>query len=331
VLYLGETVTQPIVVDFMAGESHFTDHTLPVYLALPPEMRGAFITRPWHHDPITVERSPRAGYGDICLAPSWGDLARTRYTRRPVIFTEHGAGFRFQGHSYAGSPDRPNVVLYLCQNEIVAAANRQTHPYATVVTVGVPKMDPWYVQPPKPIGDPPVVVLTWHWDCHASPGTRSAIDHYPDAIYQLRDHAAVSGWKFAAHSHPRIADRVRRECKTAGVPFIERLDTVFEQADLLIADATSAAYEFASLDRPVLNLNAPWYHDEPVQGIRFPWYMPGLTIEGPDALCEAATLALFDTPPLRDARRAAIDEVYPLRGGSAERAAKAIQDFVRAC
>jgi hypothetical protein len=324
-------MSNPIVIDFMEAERHFVDHSMPVYLALPPEMRGAFITRPFHTESIAVERSPRAGFGDMCYVSSWGDLARVRYTRRPVIFTEHGAGMRFSGHSYAGSPDRPNVVLFLCQNEIVAAANRQAHPYASVVTVGVPKLDPWYELPAKQIGDPPVVVLAFHWDCRATPGTRSAIDHYPDAIHQLRDHAAVSGWRFAAHSHPRIADRVRRECKTAGVPFIEHLDTVFEQADLLIADATSAAYEFASLDRPVLSLNAPWYADEPVRGIRFPWFMPGLVIESPDELCTGATIALEDPPLYAEIRRAAVEEVYPLRGGSSERAAQAIQDFVKAC
>jgi CDP-Glycerol:Poly(glycerophosphate) glycerophosphotransferase len=321
----------PVVIDFMSGEEHFTDHTLPVYMALPPEMRGAFITRPWHHKSISVERSTRAGRGDAILAPSWGDLVRCRYTRRPAIFMEHGAGFRFQGHSYAGSPDRPNVVLYLCQNEIVAAANRHAHPDASVVVVGVPKMDPWYDKPGKPIGDPPLVVLAFHWDCHASPGTRSAIDHYPDAVSQLRDFASVCGWQFAAHSHPRIAPRVRKLCESAGVPFIDHLDTVFEKADLLIADATSAAYEFASLGRPVLSLNAPWYHDEPVRGIRFPDYIPGLVIEGSDELCEGAALALADPPELRLKRQIAVEAVYPVRGGSAKRAAQSIQDFIRSC
>jgi hypothetical protein len=324
-------VPLPVVVDFMSGESHFTDHTLPVYLALPPEMRGAFITRPFHHETIKVERSPRAGRGDMCLAPSWGDLARCRYTRRPVIFMEHGAGFRFQGHSYAGSPDRPNVALFLCQNESVADANRQAHPYAVVEVVGVPKMDLLYEMPPKPPSDRPLVVIAFHWDCYVSPGTRSAIDHYEKAVPALAEFAAAQGWQLAGHSHPRIADRMRRLCRKAGIPFIEHLDTVFEQADLFIADATSAAYEFASLDRPVLSLNAPWYHDEPVRGIRFPDHIPGLVIENPGELPSAAALALSDPPELAAARRAAVDAVYPLRGGSAERASQAIQKFVRSC
>jgi len=247
---------------------------------------------------------------------------------------EHGAGFRFQGHSYAGSPDRPNVVLFLCQNEIVAAANREAHPYATVVVVGVPKMDPWYEMPLKPLdpmGASPLVVVAFHWDCHASPGTRSAIDHYEAALPGFASYAKRKGWRLAGHSHPRIAIRMRHICKEIGIPYISTLDEVFRDADLLIADATSAAYEFASLDRPVLNLNAPWYRDEPMQGIRFPWHMPGLTIEDPGDLNSAAFRAIGDPPDLAERRRDAIEMVYPLRGGSAARAAQAIQTFVRTC
>jgi CDP-glycerol glycerophosphotransferase (TagB/SpsB family) len=124
---------------------------------------------------------------------------------------------------------------------------------------------------------------------------------------------------------------MRRICRDIGIPYIGTLDEVFRDADLLIADATSAVYEFASLNRPVLNLNAPWYHDEPMEGIRFPWYMPGLTVEDPGNLNHCAFHALSDPLYLAERRREAVDAVYPLRGGSAERAAQAIQDFVRSC
>ncbi len=324
-------MSSPVVIDFMAGETHFADHTLPVYMALPPEMRGAFITRPFHHEYIKVDRSPRAGRGDMCLAPSWGDLARCRFTRRPVIFMEHGAGMIFQGHSYAGSPDRPNVVLFLCQNETVAEANRRAHPYTTVSVVGTPKMDPWYGLPTKLIGATPTVALTFHWDCHASPGTRSAIDHYESALPDLVKMSQTCAWRLVGHAHPRIAPRVRKLCKQLDIPFLDSLDDVFREADMLIADATSAAYEFASLDRPVLSLNAPWYHAEPVRGIRFPDHIPGLVIENPGELAEAAVLALSDPLELAAKRRAAVEAVYPLRGGAAVRAVQAIRDFIRNC
>jgi CDP-Glycerol:Poly(glycerophosphate) glycerophosphotransferase len=323
-------VPRPIVVDFLAGEPHFADHTLPVYMALPPEMRGAFITRPGFRKPQPVERSPRAGLGDMILTPSWGDLARSRYTKRPVVFMEHGAGFRFRGHSYCGSPDRPNVALFLCQSGIVEAANRVAHPHTASAVVGVPKMDRWHAYD-KPANPRPIVAFAFHWDCQVTPGTRSAWEHYKDSLPELKRIADLNGWDLVGHSHPRIATRVRTACRVSGIPFLETLDEVFASADMLIADATSAAYEFASLDRPVLNLNAPWYHDEPVLGIRFPYYMPGIVCERPEDLAELAVYALTDPPKLARTRRDAIDAVYPVRGNSAEHAATAIQDFVRSC
>lgn len=323
----------PVVVDFLAAEPHFVDHSLPTYMALPPEMRGSFITRSGFHKPKPVERSPRAGYGDMLLVSSWGDLARSRYTGRPVIFCEHGAGFRFRGHSYCGSPERPNVVLFLCQNEAVAAANKAAHPHTATAVVGVPKMDPWYayVKPPNPR---PKVAFAFHWDNYSveSPGVRSAWDHYKDSIVpDLKAAAESNGWDLVGHSHPRIANRVRTECRVNGVPFLETLDEVFASADMLIADATSAVYEFASLGRPTLSLNAPWYHAEPVRGIRFPDHIPGMVIEDPSEVASAATIALEDPPEFAEKRRAAIEAVYPIRGDAASRAARAIQDFVEAC
>jgi hypothetical protein len=323
-------VSRPVVVDFLASEQHFADHAMPAYLALPPEMRGSFVTRAGHRKPRPVPRSERAGYGDMIHVSSWGDLARSRYTKRPVIFSEHGAGFRFQGHSYCGSPDRPNVALFLCQNHIVADANRAAHPHTASAVVGVPKMDYWYAQP-RPHNPRPRVAFAFHWDCQVTPGTRSAWQHYKDAIPALKALAEANGWDLVGHSHPRIATRVRIACRDNKIPFLETLDEVFASSDVLIADATSAAYEFASLDRPVLSLNAPWYHDEPVKGIRFPDHIPGLLCERPSELNGLAELALSDPPEVQEQRHAAIDVVYPVRGDAAIRAAEAIQEFVRSC
>jgi hypothetical protein len=323
-------VSKPVVIDFMCGEPHFADHTLPVYMALPPEMRGAFITRPGFRKPQPVERSERAGFGDMVLCPSWGDLARSRYTRRPVVFMEHGAGFRFQGHSYCGSPDRPNVALFLCQNDIVQSVNQVTHRHTATAVVGVPKMDAWYGRE-RPSNERPRVAYAFHWDCMVTPGTRSAWAHYEHTLPELKRVADSKGWDLVGHSHPRIANRVRTASRVAGIPFLETLDEVFESADMLIADATSAAYEFASLDRPVLSLNAPWYHQEPVRGIRFPDYMPGLTCENPEDLPALAELALSDPLEAQILRSEATDMVYPVRGNSARLAAEAIQEFVRSC
>lgn len=311
------------VVDVIAGHPHFVEHTVPVYRALPPEMRGGYFTTKKLDPGLKLQRSDRAGRGDLTLVCSYGDLMTATFAddRRPVVFMEHGAGFTFEGSdgrtlsSYAGSLDRPNVILFLCQNEIVQRLNTQAHPHTASALVGSPKMDRW-VNTPKPQNERPIVGISFHWKCIVAPGTWSAFDHYQHAIAGLLD----QGWDVRATAHPRMREEVQFLSMALGIPYIT-LDEMYRTADLLIADATSAMYEFASLDRPVLTLNCPRYRAEADDGIRFWQHIPGLMIDEPNELVDAAHTALQDAPEYAAMRRSAVDAVYPLRGHASDLAA----------
>lgn len=316
-----------LVVDFLASESHFVDHTWPVYEALPPAMRGIFLTRLRNLTPRPMERSKDAGVGTFMLTASYGDIRRGRFAQRPTIFMEHGAGFHFRHSSYSGNPDRPGVCLFLCPNEYVLKANAETHPFTAASVIGCPKMDRWINAPQKIREDVPTVGFAFHWDCKLSPGTRSALDHYRTRLGDLKK----TGWKLIGHSHPRAAHDVSLLCDELGIEWVPTLDEVFARADLLVADATSALYEFASIDRPVVVLNAPWYHEQPDEGIRFWKHIPGVEVEHPDELVPAVEWALDDPAEWREKRHAAVEAVYPVRGNAAETAVNAIKEFIRSC
>lgn len=327
---------RPIVIDFMATDRHFIDHVRPIYEALPAEMRGAFLAYPEHvRKPWGFPHSDRAGRGDMVLVCSYGDLRYTRSNRRPTIFMEHGAGFTFANRdlgSYAGYYDRPNVCLFLCQNEQVVRANAQTHPYTPAAVVGVPKLDPWHTHPPKrKRGKPTTVAFAFHWDCIVTNATRSALTWYVKALPDLVTLCKARGWELLGHGHPRWGQEIEFLCMELGIEFVKELDDVFARADVMIADATSAMYEFASLDRPVLSLNAPWYRSEPDGGIRFWQHIPGVQCDEPADLCDQLEETVSDPQWAKDARHAAVDFVYPVRGNATETAVTAIHQFIKSC
>lgn len=341
------------MIDFVATDRHFVDHIRPVYEALPAEMRGAFFTYR-EYAKLDLPKSARAGSGDMVLVCSFGDLRYVWSNRRPTIFMEHGAGFTFPGKdfgSYAGHWDRPNVVQFLCQNDQVLRANQSSHRKVAAEVIGVPKLDPWHVrlglekpaQPrPKRRGSNRpganhrssagiTVALALHWDCLLTGGTRSAIAHYVKALPGLVALCDARGWELIGHAHPRMALEFQFLCSQLGVEYVPELSTVFDRADVMIADATSAMYEFASFDRPVLSLNAPWYREEPDTGIRFWQHIPGVQVDEPADLCDQLEVTVADEPAAQAARHEAVDFVYPIRGHAAEAAVAAIQRYVASC
>jgi CDP-glycerol glycerophosphotransferase (TagB/SpsB family) len=93
----------------------------------------------------------------------------------------------------------------------------------------------------------------------------------------------------------------------------------------MVADATSAMYEFASLDRPVVTCNAPQYRRDVNFGTRFWEHIPGIQIDEPEELLDGVRLAIYDAPELQELRRSAVNAVYTYMDGKcAQRAAAAI-------
>lgn len=326
-----------IEVDAYASHTWYLDHIGPVWKALPPGLRGVFIVERTMLDyarskgieaqamTSTLRRRP----GAIIVA-AYGDLRY--FHRRPIIFMEHGAGQAYQRThpSYAGGPGRERVGLFLAPSERVVELNRRAWPHASHAAVGCPKLDAWHRMPAKVQGEPPVVAISWHWNCTLFPETNGAFAHYKAALPDL----ARAPFKVLGHGHPRLftdqAARLAESYKEAGIEIVRSFEEVVQRADLLACDNSSAMYEFASLGRPVVVMNAPWFRRHVEHGMRFWEYADvGVQVEGPRDLVRGITTALGDPERVRERREEIVSKVYSVADGSAgQRAATAIAGWL---
>lgn len=317
-----------------------------MWAALPDEARGTFWspsrTEPWG-DALDRHRDRTR----LVLVASARDAA-TMHTN-PLVYLEHGAGQTYGGDpatagntAYAGGVGHDRVVLFLCPNEHVAAAWRAAYPEARAVAVGCPQLDHWH----GPLQEQeqqdhdqhddhdgsgghaddgtalPVVAVTFHWDCGLAPETRSAWRHYDRHLPAL---AADPRWRLLGHGHPRLWPTIKGRWAQLGIDHTRDLADVLDRADLLVGDNTSALYEFASLDRPVVVLNLPSYRRHVEHGLRFWSHPPGLQVDRPDQLAPTIARALADPPAARQIRARAVARVYAHTDGhAAGRAATAI-------
>lgn len=325
-------------VDAYVSQPHFLDHIAPIWAALPDEMRGSF-----YADRGVAAHARRRGIEPASwtssamreqiptLVAGAGDLVRTH--RRPAIYMEHGAGQTYLAKhpSYAGSDARRHVELFLNPSDRVAGYNRVSRPTARQVTIGCPRLDRHHLAGHRRRGlGRPVIALTWHWNCLVAPETRGAFAHYRGALAEL----AAGPWEIIGHGHPRLfADpRLEQAYRAAGIEVVRDFEEVLERADLLVADNSSALYEFASTGRPVVVMNAPWYRRDVEHGLRFWEYADvGVQVDGPDELVAGIEHALADPPAQRRRREAVSDQVYAHRDGTAaQSAAAAIAEWLDA-
>lgn len=266
----------------------------------------------------------------------WMVAGSVDYTKLPkdarVIYVEHGAGQTYaadtrgveQAISYSnGVLDKTE--LFLCPNVYVTHRRAKNHPDAISNLIGVPKLDwlhayatGWHAG----VRDD-VVAFAFHWDCPLVEETRSAWEHYRESMrhlaLQLRRHRLIP----VATAHPRIAKRVRWHAERSGFEWWES-DDVLARAGVLCVDNSSIGYEFASLDRPTVWMNAPWYRRDVHHGLRFWEAIPGQQVDGPDEIVEAVCDA-FASDPYKRVRDVVNAYVNPLRDGrAAERAVKSI-------
>jgi len=243
---------------------------------------------------------------------------------------EHGSGYSYvnangeRWHpSYAGSPARDGVILFLNNHEITDRLNRQAHPNVKNVVVGTPKMDAWsrrkWEMPQNPIG-----VYSTHWDCKVVPETRSA---HKEFRWALRPENRDNRFTWNGHAHPRGWKLVQRDYRSFDIPIIRQFSDVLDQGSVYVADTTSTLYEFAYTGKPVVVMNASFYRRNVHHGLRFWEYVPGLQVDRWEDVNETVARALDGEGEA--ARAAAVDVVYPVRDGtSAARAAKAICDIL---
>jgi hypothetical protein len=299
-----------VQVDAFASQSHYRDHLTPIWESLYPLNRGTFAS-----SPAEIEANPVmvAGYRDLFMVKD-----------RPVILVEHGAGQVYGSGkiaAHAGGRGRTSVRLFICPSERVAELNRQAYPEAASIAVGAPTMDIYHRQPPKP--DAGVVGIAFHWNAQVCPESRSAFLHYRGVLSRLARAREVIG-----HGHPRIAASLKRFYPKVGIRWAS-LDEVYRRAEVLVVDNSSVGWEFMSLDRPVVWLNAPWYRRGVEHGMRF-WEFAdsGIQVDEPEDLDFAVAEALMDTTPQQRRRHEVIEQVYAATDGhAAERAARAIEEM----
>jgi hypothetical protein len=346
-------------MDAYASEPQYLDHIRPLWLGLAPEERGTFHTSKRllgyadAHGIEAVQGRP-SRKGGLILVAAFSDLQSVK--PRPAVLLEHGAGQTYgtDHPSYSGGPERENVVLFLCPNDEVAARNRARYPEAASVAVGAPKMDGWHCRyrgnairgqagdggpmhrerpslthepEPRSTNPGPVVALSFHWEGRAvSPEARWAFPHYREMLPTLAD-----TYRMLGHGHPRAFDRLQPHYEAAGIETVRSFDEVLARAKVYVCDNSSSLFEFASVGKPVVLLNAPHYRREVEHGLRF-WRdaRVGVQVDEPEELIEAIDLALSDPLEIRLAREDVCSRVYVQRDGRAtERALFAIREVMK--
>lgn len=318
-----------------ASLPHYRDHLEPIWRALPEDLRGeswaprtpAGWTRLPHPRLMPTGPVMVAGFADV-----------SKMAGRPLIYVEHGAGQTYPGDarsatngSYSGGIGLGDVVLFLGPSELVAGRWRDRYP-APAVAVGSPRLDPWHARDSRAAvtKTPPTVAVTFHWECPLIPETRSAWPHYDAALPALLSVWRAAGVTVLGHGHPRLWGKIQRRWRQLSVEPVEHFTDILDRADLLIGDNTSALPEFASTDRPVVWLSAPWYRTDVDHGGRF-WDWPAgqIQVGHPDELAGAVEIALTDPLSIAASRARMVAEVYCATDGhAARRAADAIREVI---
>ena len=336
-------------IDFIAQDVHFLEHLAPIWWALDSGDRGTFyITEnirafaAWRGlFPTTVFSFDKHDYIDIpddenpIVMSAYRILDRlvaTESVRHHIprfkIFTEHGVGFSFsdQNSSYSGGTgERRHVNLFLAPNDYVAKRNLAVYPTIPNEIIGVPKMDKWDKHP-FPRHDPPVICISFHWDCQVSPETTSAWLFYKNGLAEL-----AKKYKMTGHGHPRVIKSLIPEYQRMGIEPVLDFEEVMERADIYINDSSSTLYEFAYTGKPVIVMNSPKYRRKVHHGLRF-WDHAdvGINVSGPDQLDQA----IQDTLNNRNMHQVmlqeqAVNAVFPVRGIAAYTAAQAIMKYTK--
>lgn len=326
------------MVDAFASARQYLDHIAPVWRALPDEHRGTFyvphrmqaraLAAGVRRSELAVGRA--GGVWPPILVAAYSDLRD--HKNRPGILLEHGAGQTYGNDdpSYAGGEGRESVVLFLCPNGDVAMRNLRRYPNARAAVVGCAKLDVYTgpaVLPRTRDGASShaggVVAFSFHWECRVAPESRSALPHFKRAIQAL---VASGDYQVLGHGHPRAWGHLERFWRECGAEPVSEFDEVLDRAQAFVCDNSSAIYEFAATDRPVLLLDAPWYRRDVEHGLRF-WELAdvGLHCSDPANLPLGVKQALSDPPEVAQRRRSIVRQVYAgLDGLSAQRAVKAI-------
>lgn len=317
------------LVDLYSSLPHYRQHLEPIWRALPAEVRGREWGRgTWRSREVPADR--------LVLVASLADY--TVVDPRPVVLVEHGAGQTYDGDprsaghgSYPGGSGLERVALFVSPSTRVAERWARAYARTPTVVAGSPWLDHLVAGAgsARAAQDLRSVAFTFHWNCPLVPETRSTFPHYWRALPQVVAELRGLGVDLVGHAHPRAANDLMPIWRRLRVRWVPELERVVAQAGVLVGDNTSALYEWAALDRPVVALNAPWYRRSVDHGLRFWDLVPGFQVDDPADLTAAIVDALDHPDRSATLRREAAAAVYAHRDGrAAERAAAAIVEVL---
>lgn len=305
------------VIHGFASMPHYRRHVEAVFKHLHPSIRGNLF------GPEYKSKDMPEG---LFMVASFKD-AQT-LSRRNVIYLEHGAGQSYKGDPrssdspfYHGSKHPANIVGYVSPNDVVAASWGKP-----AVAVGCPALDVWHLamQDMQTRSLKPAVTFTFHWDCRVAQESRWAFPHYAEHLPKLADHLRSLGFDVFGHAHPRAERMLKRFWHLNNIEYLDTPEMVFWASDILIADNTSLLFEFASLGRPVILLNAPWYRKHVDHGGRFwDWAGVGQNVDHPEELFDIDFDDYLFSDRFALQRESIVKEIYAHTDGSAgQRAAR---------
>lgn len=316
-----------MLVDLYATHSHYRDHTMPIWRAIPDELRGSI---------LQPQTKPRRPTGNLTIVAGRVDVDAMR--PKPCVLVEHGSGQTWSNfatrHNVGSLPQPPHVVAYIGPSERAAAlwAATPQHHDRPAAAVGCPKLDALLTEAPEP--DNRTVAFAWRWNVPTvttiqCPEQRSALDHYSDALPALIEGWHKRGWRVIGHGHPRARRELTVLWRSLGIRPTWDADEVLRQSGLVIVDYSSFAYEAAALGRSVLLLNAPWYRRDVEHGQRFWSHVPGWQVDSPEELAALPIEAYVDNDSSKMLRERAVAGTYAhIDGHSAQRAADFIVSLV---
>lgn len=314
-------------VDAYASWRHYVDHLLPIWRALPEDLRGKFYAPrdvvAWCQVSELVEGLPGRDDHPVLVA-GFADHHTVR--PRPTILVNHGAGQSYKvtkaASSFSGGPDRERVLLHLEPGPMAARASESAgHTY---VEIGMPLMDRWHAEVPNPTRG--LVAVALHHNGRGAPEQESAWRHFEHAFAGLARKIEVIG-----HGHPRGWERTANKWRLMGVDPEPSLARVLNDATLLITDISSAGPMFASTGRPVVWISAPWHLTAPESGGRFHHWTRAVEPAGghvvdPEALVDVVRQHLERPLRLIAAQQAIVRDVFAYCDGkAAQRAAAEIR------
>jgi len=325
-------------VNFLAAEPHFVNHLAPVWNAFRPSERGVFWVRSSvaeeeakRHRIHTRQWPSRVAHNTIVVTAAFGDLNQAHRAGATTVLMEHGAGFTFNSthSSYAGGSHeaRDANSLFLVPGSRPAQKLKAKHPDIPVVEIGCPKLDQRILEPARQPSDPPVVVVSFHWNCNVVPETTWAFPFYRRALEAAAKRTDI---RLFGHAHPRAAKHLRPWYEARGIEFIPHFETVMDVADVYVCDASSTIYEAAAVGIPVVVLNSPRYRRDVEHGLRF-WEAAnvGPQVDSSRQLVSGIFDALNPTPEQQTETERCLDLVYSVRdGSSATKAVEAIRKHV---